>query len=196
MNVTWKFSLALLACIVLSSCALKPRSFVDPEYHKASYESIQPLATPIPSRVEAEFQRNGKSLPAVNAELQNHVERTLLASGVFIPSTDPATETRIHVTANNIADLAAARSQGFKTGLTLGGSGSMVDDNYEFVFLYTGSAGKKHSYAGKHAIHTAIGSTEQPAGLQPTTVADAFGRVVEDSVLNFVLDLQQSGVLQ
>jgi hypothetical protein len=46
-----------------------------------------------------------------------------------------------------------------------------------------------------HAIHTAIGRHEPPAGQTATTVADAFGRVVEEVMLNFVKDLQDKGIV-
>lgn len=177
----------------LSAC-MTPQSYVDPQYHKASYATIHRLAQPIPAKVNSQFQRNGQPFPSVNTELQNHVEKTLRATGVFLPTTDPDAPVTISVTANNIADLAAARAKGFGTGLTFGGAGSMLDDNYEFAFSFRDATNHKYKATYQHAIHTAIGHTERPAGLTPTTVTIAFGRVIEDTTLNFVEDLQRQGL--
>ncbi len=185
--------LVILNCCFLSACAT-PQSYVDPEYHKTSYEDIQRSNKPVRTKVTAHFQRNGAPLPAVNSEVQGHVERTLRASGVFVPTIENA-EASIEVTANNIADLETARAKGFKTGFTFYAAGSMVDDNYVFTYIYRSAEGKEQKYSYAHAIHTAIGRTERPAGLTPTTIADAFGRVVEDSTLNFVRDLQKDNIL-
>jgi hypothetical protein len=195
MKIASRVALGAAALAVLSGCvSIKTQSFVDPQYHKAGYETIERPAQAIAAKVDVEFQRNGQALPAVDGELRGHVERTLRATGVFTPSAS-AEKPVITVKANNIADLAAARAKGFKTGLTFGGAGSMVDDNYEFACTFkSGTAEKTLSY--QHAIHTAIGHTnDAPAGLTPTTPADAFGRVVEDVVLNFVKDLQDAGAI-
>jgi hypothetical protein len=195
MNVVLRAVILFLCVGFFTSCA-KPQAYVDPQYHKAGYEAIQRLAQPISAKIEAQFQRNGKPIPEANSELQGHVERTLRASGVFTPIKDQTAQATISVTANNIADLAAASAKGFKTGLTFYGSGSMVDDNYEFTFSYRDAAGKERMYTCQHAIHTALGNIEQPVGQTPTTLTDAFGRVVEDSTLNFIKDLQDAGLVQ
>ena len=177
---------------MLSGC-ITPHAYVDPSYHKATYENIQRPATPAPVKVDVQFQRNGKPLPAVDKELRGHVERSLRATGVFVPNQDA--NATLSVVGNNIADLAAARAKGFKTGLTFGGSGTMVDDNYEFSCSYSNSSGAKHEANYQHAIHTALGHTnDRPAGLTPTTLADAFSHVVEDVMLNCVKDLQDANL--
>ncbi len=180
------------ASIALSGC-VSVQSYVDPQYHKASYETVHRLAQPIATKVEVHFQRNGEPLPLADNELRSHVEQTLRATGVFTPSAKVTTPL-ILVTANNIADLAAARAKGFGTGLTFGAAGSMVDDNYEFTCTYENGT-KQQTYKYMHAIHTSIGHNTPPAGLTPTTPSDAFGHVVEDVMLNFVKDLQDKGLI-
>ena len=183
------------ATVCITQQVYAQKSYVDPQYHKASYEDIQRPAEPVSVKVDVEFQRNGTPLPAVNNELRGHVERILRASGVFTPSTS-STPTNVSVMANNIADLAAARKKGFKTGLTFGAAGSMVDDNYEFACVFRDGSGQDHKYSYQHAIHTAIGRKKPPAtDLKPTTPADAFGHVVEDVILNFLKDLQDGGLM-
>ena len=188
-------TLVVVSSVSLLSGCITPHSYVDPQYRKATYEQIQKPAQALPVKVQIQFQRNGKPLPAVDSELRSHVERTLRASGAFVPSADAASS--ISVTANNTADLAAARAKGFGTGLTFGAAGSTVDDNYEFSCSFADpSRPAQEPVVYKHAIHSTIGNADGPAGLTATTPADAFGRVVEDVVLNFVSDLQTQGVIQ
>lgn len=189
----WKGFIVVSCCCFFSACA--PQSYVDPQYHKANYEDIQRSDKPIRTKVTVHFQRNGAPLPAVDSEVQGHVERTLRASNVFLPTTENA-EANIEVTANNIADLATARAKGFKTGFTFYAAGSMVDDNYEITYLFFPAEGNERKYSYEHAIHTAIGRTERPVGLTPTTTADAFAKVMEDSTLNFLKDLQNDGFIK
>lgn len=185
----------LVASVSLLSACISSRAYVDQQYHKASYDSIQRLSTPVPVKLDVHFLRNGQPSPAVDDELRGHVERTLRASGVFTPTSDASVSVSLGVTANNIADLAAARAKGFGTGLTFGAAGSMVDDNYEFKFSFHNGANQETEAVYQHAIHTAIGNTNGPAGATPTTLAAAFGRVVEDVVLNFVKELQDKGLV-
>ena len=179
--------------LVLSGC-MSLKSYVDPTYHKAGYENVQRLAQPLPVKVDVLFQRNGSHLAAGDSELRGHVERTLRATGVFTPATADSKGT-ISIIGNNIADLAEARKQGFKTGLTFGGAGSTVTDNYKFSCSYQPAGGEEKSFSYQHALHSTIGNATPPAGLTATTPADGFGRIVEDVMLNFVKDLQDAGAI-
>ena len=184
---------AAIVVVSVSGC-VSVKAYVDPQYHKASYETVQRLATPLPVKVDVQFQRNGEAFPSADNELRGHVERTLRATGVFAPSPTVTTPV-ISVTANNFGDTGAAAAKGVGTGLTLGLAGSMVDDNYEFSCAFNDGANvQKLTY--KHIIHSTVGLHEPPAGLTPTTLADAFGKVVEDVILNFVKDLEDKGVIK
>jgi hypothetical protein len=193
MNRLSKSLVGISSALLLSAC-VTPHAYVDPQYRKATYDQIERLAQPVPVKVQIEFQRNGIPLPAVEPELRGHVERTLRASGVFVPASDASAS--ISVTANNIADLAAARAKGFGTGLTFGAAGSTVDDNYEFSCSFVRPSQTAEVFSYQHAIHTTIGNADGPPGLSPTTLADAVGRVVEDVILNFVHDLQERRLVQ
>ena len=190
--------IAIVALLLVSASSLMgcmtTRSYVDPTYRKATLESIQRPAQPMPVKVDVQFLRNGQRLPAVDFEVRDAVERTLTRTGVFTPATAD-TQATISVSANNIADLAAARKAGFKTGLTFGGAGSTVQDNYEFACSYQGAAGAKKELAYQHTLHTTIGNADAPAGMTPTTPAAGFVQIVEDVVLNFVKDLQDAGTI-
>jgi hypothetical protein len=187
-------TLVVVSSVSLLSACVTPHSYVDPQYRKASYEQIHRPTEAIPVTLQIQFQRNGKPLPAVDSELRGHVERALRASAVFVPTAGAASS--VTVTANNIADLAAARAKGFGTGLTFGAAGSHVDDNYEFSCSFTDPSRSPQTLVYQHAIHSTIGNAEGPSGLSATTPADAFGRVVEDVMINFVWELQTKGMLQ
>lgn len=189
---------ALASCILficVTGKVFSQKSYVDPSFHKASYEAIKKLSSTIPVKVIIEFQRNGNPLPAANQVLRDNVERTLTSAGVFKPTTEPNTLITISVTGNNIADVAAARKKGFKSGLTFGGAGSMVDDNYEFLCVYNDGSGKEQKYTYQHAIHTWVGRKKPQTDLEPTTITNAFNQVVEDVILNFIKDLQDAGLV-
>lgn len=194
-----KISILTSATCIFFICftgkAFSQKSYVDPLFHKANYEAIHKLSATLPVKVIIEFQRNGEPLPVANQVLRDNVERTLTSAGVFKPTTEPNTLVTISVTGNNIADLAAARKKGFKTGLTFGGAGSMVDDNYEFLCVYNDGSGKEQKYTYQHAIHTWVGRKKPQTDLEPTTPTDAFSRVVEDVILNFIKDLQDEGLV-
>jgi hypothetical protein len=90
---------------------------------------------------------------------------------------------------NNIADLAEARKKGFATGSTFFLKGTVVTDNYEMQAIAT-IGGKTVSKSGyKGAILTAIGHASGPEGVPPMTVTDAFNKVVEQLILQFLRDL-------
>lgn len=183
---------ALAATFLLSGC-LSSRSFVEPSYSNTRYEDLAKRGEPLRLKLAVEFQRNGKPLPAVDATLRAAVEKSLSKSGVIVPAADsPAGDLKVVV--NNIADLGAARSKGFKTGLTFGAAGSTVTDFYEMQMTIS-AGGKMIVKNGKHALHTAIGNTETPAGLETMPMNAGFERVVEQMLLNAIAELQRSGEL-
>lgn len=194
MTVVLKLGSSIAACLLLSAC-VTTKSYVDPQYHVASYAQIQHLAEPNPVRVVARFERNGQAYPAVDAGLHDIVERTLRASGVFTAPAEPTGGAVVEVVANNIADIKAARSSGFSAGLSLGASGANVPDLYDFTFVYRDAAGKEQRMSYHHAIYTSIGQASAPVSATPTTAALAFGQVVEDVTLNFVKALQDQGAV-
>lgn len=189
-----KAVLLFVGTFLLSGC-ITARSYVDPQYHLATYDTVHRLAAPIPVRVVAKFQVNGTDKPAVDGTLAGQVELALRASGVFAPTKDPTVPASITVTANDIADLAEARAKGFGTGLTFGAAGSVVPDNYEFSYTYN-DGGKGHYEAVfRHAIYTTVGHASAPVKSEPTTPADAFNHVVQDVTLNFLQDMQDKGIV-
>ncbi|TKB43736.1 membrane lipoprotein lipid attachment site-containing protein [Thalassotalea mangrovi] len=188
-----KIFLGVVATLVLSGC-ISSKTYVDPSFAKASYDDIKPVVSKYNTNVMVEFQRNGDPLPAADNELRGHVERTLRASGVVIPSGDSSFT--LKVTVNNLADLGDAAAKGFGTGLTFGAAGSMVTDYYEINIEYTNSNGEILNKSYKHALHTTVGNKEAPfEDVVPTTPAAAFGTIVEQVLLNFIVEMQQNNLL-
>ncbi len=182
----------LFMCVSVTGC-LSTKGYVDPQFRKAAYSDIGRVATKYKGNIDVEFQRNGKHLSKVDKELRTHVERVFRATGAVEPTTEPV-ELKIKVIANNIADMGEAFRKGFATGLTFGAAGTTVTDYYDFTIEYQ-NGGTTKSFNYKHAIHSTVGNKPAPIPVEPLPLGEAFGKVVEDIILNFVREMQQSGEL-
>ncbi len=189
-----KIIMLVIPVITLTGC-ISPKTYIDPNFGKATYEDIKDVAKKYDAQVIVEFQRNGEKLDSVHKEVLNHVERTLRATSVVTPS-EVETDYSIKVTVNNIADMGDSAAKGFGTGLTFGAIGTTVTDYYEVTVEYTDKSGISLIKNYKHALHTTIGNEKAPfEGAIPTTPSDGFGTVVEQVLLNFVADMQKDGKL-
>jgi len=191
-----QFKLLFVLILVFSSlfgCAMT-KSFVDPGYGRATYDDIIRRSEPYRVKIIVEFQRNGKHFPQVDSELMGHVERVVRGTGFIIPTTQ-GTSGELKVIVNNIADLGKAAAKGVGTGLTLGLVGSTITDYYEMesTLSLNDKVIKRTNY--KHALHSTVGLKKAPEGLEPMTPSAAFGKVVEQLILNFLNDIQKSGEL-
>jgi len=188
-----KLFLVVIIPLFMSGC-LSTKSYVDPQYRNASYDDIRSVENKYSAKIHVEFQRNGVHYPKADNECRSHIERVFRATGVIIPKSNES-EIRINVVVNNIADLDDARKKGFGTGLTLGAAGSTVTDFYEIkIECYMGDE-TPLTKIYKHAIFTTIGNKPAPLNVEPTTVSDAFGKVLEDALLNFVKEMQAQNLL-
>lgn len=182
------FSFWLTGCV-------SPKTYVDPSFSKATYDDVKPVENKYSAKILIEFQRNGKPYKRANKEVRGHVERTLRATGVVTPTTDES-KASLMVTVNNIADINDAKAKGFGTGLTLGAVGTLVTDYYEIFIEFDDGDGNTFKENYKHALHTTIGNKKAPfEGVEGTTPADGFGTVVEQTLLNFIKDMQSKGIL-
>jgi hypothetical protein len=172
--------------------AAASKSYVDPSYGKVKYADIIKPAQPYKLKLNVEFQTNGQHRPRVDNILMKQVDRVIRESGFAIPVPDSeASSDQLTIVVNNIADLDEARRKGYVTGSTFFLKGSTVTDYYEMQATIT-IAGKTITKSGyKHAIHTTIGHTKAPEGVPAMTTDEAFGKVVEELVLNFLGDLQK-----
>lgn len=170
--------------------AAASKSYVDASYGKVEYGEIARPAQPYKLKLKVEFQRNGQHIPAVDAVLMEQVDRVVRTAGFALPVSEAESGSdELTVTVNNIADLAEARRKGFGTGSTFFIKGSTVTDNYEMqaTAMIGGKNLAKSGY--KEAIITTIGHTSGPAGVPAMTVTEAFNKVVEQLVLQFLRDL-------
>ncbi len=183
----------LIAVVMLSGC-VAPKSYVDPSFSRATYEDLQPVNQKHNANIVVEFQRNGEIFEKAHTEAENQVLRSFRATGVINP-VDDNTGVSIKVIVNNVADTSKAVAKGFGTGLTLGLAGSVVTDYYEISIEYSDENGvTKYDY--KHALHTTVGNKKAPIeGVNPTSMSDGFGTIIEETILNFVKDMQDSGLL-
>lgn len=188
-----KLALALAAALMLSACMGNVQTYVDPQYHRATYASIHKAAHPVPVNVTAHFQENGRAKPSVDRGLHSDVVYTLRRSGVFRPVADgdPASGT-ITVVANNLADIGAAKDKGRSVGFTLGASGTTVQDRYVFDVSYSTQDGAQFRHRYNHRLISTIGHADGPKDLKPTNLANGFRQVVQDVILNFIQDWQRA----
>jgi len=189
----YTIALGLAVATQLTGC-LSVKSYVDPAYKSLSYSDIKKPAQPIPVVLTTEFQRNGAVVPKAGKELQSAVERSLRATGVFSPTTQANGEkqAKLHLTANNVADLGEAAGKGVLTGLTFGAVGNAIADKYEFKFNYVDAQGKEVSERYPHMILTTVGNKKAPIeNVQPMSINEAFNKVVDDVVIRFSSDLQK-----
>lgn len=195
MKAIFKLALAFVGASMLAACAPAVRTYVDPQYHHATYDTVHRIAQPIPVKVGARFEVNGVPKPEADALLKSQVEQTLRSSGVFIPSELASTESEITVLANDLADTGSARAKGFATGMTFGAVGSAVPDDYEFNIVYRDGDETKYQSTYKHRLITVIGNANVPAFATPTTLEGGSRQVIEDTTLNFIKDMQDKGVI-
>lgn len=183
----------LSLCVPLSAC-VSSRSFVDTSYPKLGYEQLKKTPEPLQLKLYTEFQRNGEHLSRADQALYREAEMVLRSSGLIVPLANEGAGD-IKVTVNNIVDLAEARAKGVGIGLTFGAAGSVVTDAYEMSVLIKANGKVVERTGIKHALHSAIGNTSLPEGVETMPANVAFGRVVEQMLLRTLQDMQQKGDL-
>lgn len=191
-----KLLMAMVGMIVASQLTgcLSIKAYVDPAYKSVSYSEIKRPDKPIPVMLSTEFQRNGVVIPKVNRELSSVVERSLRATGVFLPSVQSSDvkQAKLYLTANNVADLGGAAGKGVLTGLTFGAVGNAIADKYDVEIKYMDAQGKEVSQHYPHMILSTIGNKKAPIeNVKPTTLNDAFNQVIDDVIIRFTYDLQK-----
>ena len=189
-----KTLLILLFPFFMTGC-ISTKTYVDPAFSEATYDDVKPVNDIYETQILVEFQRNGEVFDRANQEVREHVERTLRATGIISP-VEEEFDISVKIVVNNVADLGEAAAKGFGTGLTLGAAGSLLTDYYEITIEYDDGNGTHLTENYKHALHTTIGNKDAPFdGVEPTTPSDGFGTVVEQTLLNFIKDMQGKGLL-
>ena len=189
----YRMLLTIVVVSLMSTACVSAKSYVDPQLPRVGYADLLRRTEPRPVQVSVEFQRNGTPHAGATSIALDRVVRVLEASKIFstVGLKDEPGRDQIQVVLNNVGDIGDAVSKGIGTGLTFGAAGSMVTDGYVFTATYrpVGKAAIQKTY--RHALHTTIGNASGPAGLTPMSTQEAFDKVVQDLVLNFLLDLQK-----
>jgi hypothetical protein len=186
--------LITLAALASSGC-ITVKSYVDPAGHRASFNDVHRVSPPYQLAVRVEYQLNGKERPRAIHSLQDHVERSLRASGVAVPYDGTGTAAgELLVIVNDVGNVAGAAAKGFGTGLTFGLVGSEVADHFEVTIRLTqGTSVFEHQY--QHALISTVGLHSAPAGMSPVSPAEGINRIADDVLLNFLQDAQAEGKL-
>ncbi len=188
-------SALLGATIILLSACGSTTSYVDPTFGKASYDDIAPVATKYRVSLAVQYQKNGKPFAAGKQQARALVASTLTTTGVFDLVGDSSGSTLL-VIVNNFTDKSSSVAKAFGTSLTFGAIGSTLTDYYEFTIEYVDANGEKLQVEYKHALHTTVGNKGAPVeDAEPTSTALGFATIVEQVMLNFVKDMQNSGSL-
>jgi len=195
----WTRLLLLLALTTASAGCLSTKSYVDPKFRDATYQSVRTPEAPVAAVITYEFQFNGKhGNKNQDALVRRKSTRVLAATKVFseVEASAGAAAGQLQIRINNLGDIGSAVGKGFATGLTFGLAGSEVVDGYEMTVIYTPAGGSPTTRFYKHAIHSTIGAHAPPPGMQPVPLADAFDQVVEEMLLNCLRDFQRDGVIK
>lgn len=170
------------------------KSYVDPQYGRATYDEIIRRSEPYKLRIIVKFQRNGKHFQKFDSELLGHVESVVRTSGFATPVTEDM-DGELKVIVNNIGNMKKAWAKGFVTSLTFGLIGSTVTDFYEMRAILSVDDKVIERKEYKHAIHTTVGLKNELEGLEPMSPSAAITKVIEQLILNFLEDAQNSGEL-
>lgn len=184
--------IALLG-LILALCqgCLTPKSYVDPTFHDATYESLHPADNGFPI-VMATVQLNGRPRPEYDANLRTHVINMLRRSRMFSEEVHRP-HGRLDIVLNNVGDVGDAFRRGMGTGLSLGLSGSYVIDGYQMELTYTPVNGTPVVKNYMHAVFTTFGAQAPPVARPAVPLNIAVNTAVEDMVLNFLRDMQKEG---
>lgn len=191
MRIAFRF-VCLFAALSLgaasASCSVyKTHSYL--KFRKVGRAEIHRPAHSIPVLLLCEVRAAGARLEGVpgrgaSESLRDHVERALLATGVFDPNEGSASSAKLRVTASHNFDLQAAAA--------LKG-GPDFDESYDLTFEYTPAEGRSTAEAGsmkrtyQSSLHATIDAS--PAA----SSEDNWWRgLVEDATLAFVKDVQDA----
>jgi hypothetical protein len=195
--IMFKTTVALLVLSASLTGCISPKMYVDATLPKVNYADLQAPASKHPVQLLYEFQTKGAVNAAAIKQTQPVAFATLQKTGLFseVVTAPTTSDYKLLVTINNVPVTQDAASKGFATGLTLGLAGTTVTDGYICTATYQGPGQQPVVKTYNHAIHTTIGNTDAPKGLQPAKPQDAVNQIVEDLILNTVSDLGKEGVL-
>lgn len=185
---------SVIASFALGGCTSPKKSFLGASFPRVAYRDIAARNVPLRLKLSVEFQRNGKHFPEGDIPLKDYSNVILRDTGVVIPVIDRA-EGEIRVVLNNIADSGTVASEAAHTRYPLWVIGKTITDAYELSMFITTKEGTISRTGIKQAVHTAIGNMSIPEGVPTFPQKQAFGKVLEQMILQALVEMQQSGEL-
>ncbi len=188
-------ALLLAGSALLTGCA---SFYVDTATKEVAAAQYKKAAQPRPVQLSFEFQSAGAPNARATELLRGQVSDQVIGSGLFAGIVADPKAPILSVTVNNLpGDNAGAAAKGFVTGLTFGLAGNVVTDYYECKISYL-PAGQTTPVvtSAKHAIHTAMGATGDPANAtKSASIEDAVRTMTRQIVSNALNDLSRQAVL-
>ncbi len=178
--------------LALSSACIDSAAFVDPSFRRIEYSDLKRPRLPRRVVLDVVFQRNEEHKPDVDPVVMKKVGRVLRDSGCFLPVAKDIDKRadRLMIVLDDVTNPGSDALTGIGTGVTFGLVGSEVTNGFVFTVTYEKAGSERDVKVYRHAIHTTVGNRSPPAGMVPMTPSEAFERVIEDLVLDWLGDLQ------
>ena len=185
---------SVIASFALAGCTSPKKSFLGASFPRVTYRDIAERNVPLRLKLGVEFQRNGKHFPEGDIPLKDYTNVILRKTGVVAPVVDRE-EGEIRVILNNIADSGTVTSEIARTRYPLWVIGKTITDAYELSMFIITKEGTISRTGIKQAVHTAIGNMSIPEDVATFPQDQAFGKVLEQMILQALMEMQQNGEL-
>lgn len=181
--------------LALSSACIESAAFVDPAFRKVEYADLKRPHLPRRVVLDVVFRRNEEHKPDVDPVVMKKVGRVLRDSGCFLPVVKDIDKRadRLSMVLDEGTNPGSDALTGIGTGVTFGLVGSEVTSGFVLRVTYERAGSERVVRAYRHAIHTTVGNRTPPAGMVPMTPGEAFERVIEDLVLDWLGEWQAAG---
>lgn len=185
-----------LSAIGLGACSTPVQYYADAGHNSVYYSEIRKTMPVTTMRVELAFYNNGKLQPSAEPALRDQVYRVLTKLGTVTVSSDPSTQNLLIVEVHDsYGESTESRTKMFMSGATFGRiSAEANTDHYEFTITYREASGAERFGRYKHSIWVTSGNhPPTPSDRGPYSAGDAVGIVIEDVLLQFFKDLENTG---
>jgi hypothetical protein len=176
---------------LLTGCA---SFYVDTATRDIPVAQFKKVANPKPVALSFEFQSRGAPNARATEFLQAQVKEQVAGSGLFSTVGGGSDSARMSIQLNNVPkDGEHAMAKGFVTGLTFGVAGNVITDLYECKVTYLPAGQSTPLVAtARHAIHTSLGATGEPANAtKSANIEEAIRTMTRQVVANALNDLSQ-----
>jgi hypothetical protein len=188
-------ALLLLLPVILSGC-ISPKAYVDTALPVIRAEDVKSTAERRPVQLLVEFRTKGSPNARATEQIAPKVVEAVKKTNLFSEvSSTPVTDGRtLIITIDNVAITKDGVAKGVGVGLTFGLVGTMVTDGYICTATYTSPGGRSSVKSVNHALHTTVGNSPGPPGVQPMTHLEAIDRIMEQVTYNLLQMLARDGL--